>query len=388
MTQTFLGYRRPDGTAGVRNQLLIIPTVTLANQVAVRVARRVEGAVAMPHEHGIGQTEADLRQTFHILRGTGANPNVGAVLVLGLSDEDQIQAEALAGAIAASGKPVAHLRIQDVGGTLKAVLAGEARAQQLAAAIQPLQREPVPVAELIVGSKCGGSDATSGLACNPALGNAMDRLVAAGGTCVFSETPEIVGAEHLIAARAARPEVAADVIAAVARFEAMVHAMGIDMRGGNPSPGNIAGGLSSIEEKSLGCISKAGTAPVQGVTGYGERPPGRGLYFMDSASNDIECVSGMAAAGCQVVCFTTGRGTPTGHPVVPVVKLCANPQTSRRMADNIDIDVSPVLLGRTRLPDLGAQIWAEIQAVAGGRLVKAEVLGHREFSINRLALSL
>lgn len=387
MDQTFLGYRRSNGNIGIRNHVVVIPTSIEANHVASRIQRLVPGAIALPHEHGVVQTEMDIRRTFRILCGVGANPNVFAVLVIGVHESDAVPASALAHAIAATGQPVEVLLISQVGGTLKAIQSGVAIASKWVQEAEQVSREPVGVEALLVGSKCGGSDATSGLACNPALGSAMDRLVRAGGRVVFSETTEIIGAEHILAGQTVSREVADKLLACVARFEDAVNQSGADMRGGNPSPGNIAGGLSTIEEKSLGCISKAGTTPLCGVVEYGEPIVGRGLYFMDSPGNDIECVSGMIASGAHIVCFSTGRGTPTGSPVVPVIKLCANPLTSTKMADNIDVDASDVLSGRTSIDEMGLLIYEHILQVASGRVVRAEMYGHREFSINRIAMS-
>ncbi|MFN0226422.1 altronate dehydratase, partial [Paenibacillus sp. KR2-11] len=209
-----------------------------------------------------------------------------------------------------------------------------------------------------------------------------------GGGVVIGEPTEIIGAEHVLASRCAASEVSEKLYHIVGRFEREVERMGADMRGGNPSPGNIAGGLTTIEEKSLGCISKCGTAPIQGVIEYAERIPKGGLYFMDSPGNDIECVSGMAAGGAHLVCFTTGRGTPTGSAVVPVIKITGNKRMFERMSDNMDVDVSDLLEGTMSLEEAGLAVWSEIAAVAGGKLVKAEILGHTEFSINRIGPSL
>lgn len=390
MDWTFNGYRRLDGRVGVRNHLLVIPTSVTACTVARRIAASLSGAVAICHEHGIGQERLDAVQTHRILANTGKSPNVGGVLVVGVDQDDQIPPVFLAQAIAATGKPVRWLTIREAGGTLKAIDWGTSLLAELAVRAAECRREPFPASMLVIGSKCGGSDATSGLASNPGLGAAMDVMIReAGATVLFSETPEIIGAEHLVAARAASPEVAADVFAIAEKFEQQLAVMGVDMRGGNPTRGNIAGGLSSIEEKSLGCISKGGTTPLLGVTRYGDAvAPTGGLYFMDSASNDIECVSGMVAAGCQIVCFTTGQGTPCGAAGAPVMKLCANPETCGRMRDNIDVDLSPVLRGRQSLEAAGMEIARYILRIASGELVKAEVLGHTEFSITRLAYSM
>ena len=240
------------------------------------------------------------------------------------------------------------------------------------------------MASLILGLECGGSDATSGLAANPALGVASDSLIDLGGTCILSETTESIGAEHVLARRAVSDAVGQQLIAIVRACEERALRMGEDLRGSQPTPGNIAGGISTIEEKSLGCIHKAGSAPIQGVLGYAEAPPGAGLYVMDTPGMDVESMAGLAAGGAQVMVFTTGRGTPTGNPIMPVIKVTANRRTADRMADNIDLNLSGVIEGTLSIEQAGQRIFDEILAVAGGKLTKAELLGHTEFSIYRV----
>lgn len=383
----FMGYERENGDVGIRNHLLIIPTVICSNQVSSRVSQLVPGAIAVPHQHGCSQIGADKDRTFDVLAGTGMNPNVGAVLIISLGCE-VVDPQALADKIRVTGKPVEWFDIQSVGGSIKAIEHGAKLARELQAKLQMQPKAPIPLSRLKVGVKCGGSDATSGLASNPALGAAADSLVREGGTIVIGETTEIIGAEHVLAERCAEPEIKEQLYHIVNRFEREVERMGADMRGGNPSPGNIAGGLSTIEEKSLGCISKCGTSPILGVIEYAEQLPEGGLYFMDSPGNDIECVSGMAAAGAHIVCFTTGRGTPTGAAVVPVIKITGNGRTFKLMEDNMDVDVSPMLDGSLPLEEAGERVWQEIIEVADGKLTKAEILGHQEFSINRIGPSL
>jgi altronate dehydratase large subunit len=387
LMEHMMGYRRANGTVGIRNHLLIIPTVICANQVCSRVMQMVPDTVAIPHQHGCSQIGADKDRTFDILAGTGKNPNVGGVIIISLGCE-VIDPTELAEAVRATGKLVEVFDIQSVGGSVKAITHGVELARKMRKQLDEMKPEPIAFSELIIGVKCGGSDATSGLASNPALGIAADSLIQAGGGVVISETTEIIGAEHVLASRCVTPEVSDQLYHIVNRFEQEVERMGADMRGGNPSPGNIAGGLTTIEEKSLGCISKCGTAPIKGIIEYGEAIPKHGLYFMDAPGNDIECVSGMAAAGAHLVCFTTGRGTPTGSAVVPVIKITGNTRMFERMSDNMDIDVGEMLLGTLSLADAGESIWQEIKEVANGKLTKAEILGHTEFSINRIGPSL
>lgn len=384
---TFMGYERANGDIGIRNHLLIIPTVICSNQVCNRIMQLVPGTVAIPHQHGCSQIGADKERTFEVLSGTGKNPNVGGVIIISLGCE-VVDPYALAEDIRKTGKLVEVFDIQSVGGSVKAIQHGTELAKQMMAELERQPKVPVPLSKLKVAVKCGGSDATSGLSSNPALGEAADSLIAAGGTIVIGETTEIIGAEHVLAQRCATPETADMLYHIVGRFEKEVERMGADMRGGNPSPGNIEGGLSTIEEKSLGCISKCGKAPIKGVIEYAEQIPEGGLYFMDSPGNDIECVSGMAAGGVHIVCFTTGRGTPTGAAVVPVIKITGNKRMFERMEDNMDVDVSDMLGGMLSLESAGEKIWQEIIDVADGKWTKAETLGHQEFSINRIGPSL
>lgn len=381
------GYRRPNGKMGIRNHLLIIPTVVCANHVSNRIQQSVPDSVAIPHQHGCSQIGDDKERTHKLLVGMGKNPNVGAVLLVSLGCE-VIDARELKKEIEETGKPVAWIDIQDAGGSVKAIQKGSDLAKQLYKEIENIPQVDIPLSELILGVKCGGSDATSGLCSNPALGKTSDMLINQGGTIVMGETTEIIGAEHLVAESAINEEVANKVYAYVDKFEKEVERIGADMRGGNPSPGNIEGGLSTIEEKSLGCISKAGTSPLQDVLPFAEEIPGNGYYFMDSPGNDIECVSGMAAAGVHMVCFTTGRGTPTGNPIIPVIKITGNEITARNMEDNMDVDTSPVMKGKETIEDAGNRILETVIKTAQGELTKAEILGHQEFSISRISISL
>lgn len=381
------GYKRENGQFGIRNHLLIIPTVICANQVCNRIMQLVSDTVAIPHQHGCSQIGADKERTFATLAGTGKNPNVGAVLIVSLGCE-VVDPHELAAEISKTGKRVEVIDIQGIGGSVKAIQEGAKLARNMRAELDALPICQAPISELVIGVKCGGSDATSGMASNPALGAASDMLIERGGTVVISETTEIIGAEHVLAARCVSKDVADQLYHYVERFEREVERMGADMRGGNPSPGNIAGGLTTIEEKSLGCISKCGTSPIVGAFEYAEPIPGKGLYFMDSPGNDIECVSGMAASGAHLVCFTTGRGTPTGSAVIPVIKITGNKKMFARMQDNMDVDVSAMLDGKASVRQAGEWIWDEIVEVASGKLTKAEILGHQEFSINRIGPSL
>jgi altronate dehydratase large subunit len=240
------------------------------------------------------------------------------------------------------------------------------------------------LSDLILGTECGGSDYTSGLASNPAVGTACDLLVAAGGTVILSETPELIGAEHLLAKRARTPEIAQQVLNAVAWWENRAIAAGQNIREGNPAPGNIAGGITTLEEKSLGCIYKAGTGPLEEVIPYASHPTKKGLVYMDTPAHDIEQLTGMVAGGAQIVLFTTGRGSPSGSPIAPVIKITANRNTYVKMRDNMDIDVSNILQGRETVNSAGKRIFEEVISVASGKVTRAEKLGQRDFAIFKM----
>jgi altronate dehydratase large subunit len=387
MTQTFAGYRRADGSIGVRNHVVVIPTVVCANSVVERLDREGTELALLTHQHGCAQVGDDLQMTRRVLSGVGRNPNVGATLLVSLGCETNV-AEALAEDIGATGRPVELFRIQEYGGVSATLDAVRAAAARLSAELAAQEREQIPLSELSVGLECGGSDAWSGITANPALGRAADLLVEAGATVVLAETPETVGAEHLLAARATEPAVAERLLAAVATWELHAHATGADARGAQPTPGNQAGGLTTIEEKSLGALQKGGSTPLVEVVDYGERPTRRGLVFMDTPGQDIEQVTGFAAGGVHVVCFTTGRGTPTGCPVLPVVKISTNSRTASLLAEHIDIDAGPISTGDATIDSIGREIFETILAVAAGQRVAAEIGRHREFAIPRLWSSL
>jgi len=379
-----MGYVRPDGRVGIRTHILIIPSSVCASEVAMRIASHVEGAVALANQHGCCQIGADLELTAKTLVGLGKNPNVAAALVVGLGCEG-VPTEKVAEEIAATGKRVEYIIIQDCGGTLKAEEIGTRIARQMAQEAALLKREEVDISNLILAVECGGSDTTSGLASNPVAGYVSDKLIELGGTSMFSETTEIIGAEHLLAKRAVSREVADKLLEIVRRCEEKAKTMGVDMRGGQPTPGNIEGGISTIEEKSMGAIYKGGTKPIQGILDYAEPPAEKGgLYIMDTPGQDIESITGMTAGGAQVVIFTTGRGTPTGSPIAPVIKITANPDTYKKMEDNIDFNAGTIVQGDETIREAGERLFKEMIEVVNGKLTKAEVLKHREFGIYKL----
>ena len=379
----FQGYRRPDGKAGTRNYVLVIPSVGCSQGVARQIAQGLKGVVYLPNVAGCGQMGEDRTVVKKTLVGFGTNPNIFSVLVVGLGCEELTPDEIRKGIIP-SGKRAEVVTIQDVGGTRKTTALGRRIVKEMLQDAAKLSREPIPVSELNVGTECGGSDYTSGLASNPAVGIVCDMLVAEGGTVILSETPELIGAEHLLAKRARTPEIGQEILSAVARCEDRAIAAGQNIREGNPAPGNIAGGITTLEEKSLGCIYKAGTSPLEKVVTYASQPAKKGLVYMDTPAHDIEQLTGMVAGGAQIVLFTTGRGTPAGSPIAPVIKITGNRQTYLKMKDNVDIDVSKILQGKETIPEAGKRIFGGMISVASGKLTKAEKLGQRDFSISQM----
>ena len=382
----FQGYRRPSGKTGVRNHVLVIPSVVCSQGAAEAITRNLKGAVYLANVFGCAQVGADREQTKRTLVGFGTNPNVFAVLVVGNGCEN-LPAKEISEAIIPSGKRVEFIEIQDVGGTKKTIAKGKRIVREMLADAAALEREPIPLSELIMATECGGSDYTSGLASNPALGAASDLVVGAGGTVILSETTELIGAEHLLAKRARTPEIGKKVLDLIAWWEKEAIATGQDIRGANPAPGNIAGGITTIEEKSLGCIYKGGTTTLEEVIRYAFLPTGKGLVLMDTPGHDIDQLTGMMAGGAQVAVFTTGRGTPTGSPIAPVIKITGNAETYRKMKDNIDLDVSQIIKGKETVKEAGKRIFEEVITVASGKLTKAEKLGQRDFCIFKIGLN-
>ena len=380
----FLGYARADGTVGTRNHVLVVPTVICSAVVAERVAAAIAPVgAALPHLAGCGQIGPDLTVTHETLAAYARHPNVGAVIVVALGCE-QVVAQQIADAARHAGRPAHIVSIQGEGGTLRATARGIEIARELAASLDSVERSWCPASSLVLSVKCGGSDYTSGLASNPAVGRLADTLVDLGGAVVLGEIAEIMGAEHLLAARASTPATGAQLLRVISRVEAEAMALGVDIRGTQPSPGNIRGGLTTIEEKSLGATHKAGERTrLEDVVGYAAPIAKRGLTVMDTPGLDVESVTGMVGGGAQIVVFTTGLGTPTGNPIAPVIKVTGNSRTAQTMADNIDVDVSGILTTGESFDVAARRLLTEMLEVASGRPTAAERLGHREFAIYR-----
>ncbi|MBD3204738.1 altronate dehydratase [Candidatus Bathyarchaeota archaeon] len=374
----FYGYERPDGKVGLRNHLLVIAPIDCSYEPAKQVAAQVEGAVAVTQYHGCRADE----MLINALVGTGKNPNVAGILLFGLGCEvltNEILMEGLEG----TGKPIESIVIQDDGGTIRSIEKGVRALQGMAQEVGEYKREPFSLSELILAVECGGSDATSGLAANPAVGVAADKLIEEGGTVIFSEPQEMIGTQHILARRAVSEDVASDIYQMIEKQEKRLSAMGVDSR--YMSKGNIDGGLTTIEEKSLGAIRKGGTKPIQGVLWNDwerfDTPNKPGLWLQDGTGWDVPSVTHMVAAGAQVVCFTSGRGSTTGHAIAPVIKVTGNPSAYNRLSDNMDINAGTILDGTESLNNVGKRIFDEVIHVANGKKTKAEALGFKDYVV-------
>ncbi len=385
----FMGYKRENGQVGVRNYIGIIPSVFCANKVAKMIAEQVEGAVYLNHPVGCSQVGEDLEITARTLIAMGNHPNLAAVLVVGLGCERFTPDEFVRG-ISKSLKPVEKVVVQEEGDTLKAIEKGVRIAKKWALELSMEERVPCDVKDLVIGVKCGGTDATSGIAANPAVGTMSDLVVDNGGTILFSEVTELLGAEHILSARAINEEVAKDIESTIGKMEDKLRAIGTKKefchRGALISTGNFDGGVSSVVEKALGGIYKSGSKPIQGVVDYAEKPEKLGgVYLMNSPGHDGEVVTSFVGGSAQIVVFTTGRGTPTGFPFVPVIKVTGNSFTFEKMNENIDINAGTIISKGQTIEVKGKEIFDFILGVASGKKTKAEILKHDElFCITRV----
>ena len=380
MTETFNGYRRADGTVGVRNYLAVIPSVFCANRTVERIVAQLPGAVAIRHAVGCSQVGLGLELTARTLKAMGTHPNVGAVLVIGLGCE-RFPPRELEAAVRGSGRPVACFVIQEEGGTTNTIAHAVEAGKKMLAELAKQQRVPCPLSDLFVGTKCGGTDATSGLAANPAVGEMVDLLVAQGGSAILSEMNELLGTEHILAKRAVNEDVAKKVYKAIYEIEDVLRS-GLDMSLGAKrnqliSPGNADGGVSSIVEKALGGMHKSGTCPITDVIDYATPPEKgkKGLFLMKYESHDGEVTTGEIGCGAQIVAFTTGRGSPTGHPIAPVIKVTGNAKTYEFMKEMFDFDASGVISRGDSLKDTGRALLDLVIRVANGELTSAERTG-------------
>ncbi|WP_418667844.1 UxaA family hydrolase [Allofournierella sp.] len=370
----FMGYVRPDGKVGARNYVAVIPSVTCANDVAQAICHQVQGTITYLHHQGCCQMPPDLERVTDTLISLGKSPNLASVLVVSLGCEGTDH-ERMVREIAATGKPVEIIHIQELGGVSKAIQAGTDIARRMVIAASGMQRQPVDVSNIVMAIKCGASDTTSGMASNCVIGYVADKLVDLGATVIFGETTEFIGGEHLLARRAVTKEVGDKIFDIVNKMEARAKAIGCDMRKGQPTPGNIAGGLSSIEEKTLGAIVKSGTRPIQGVLDYPEFVTNqKGLWIKDTPGREPEILTGMAATGAQFMMFSTGRGAPQGFPSMPVIKVCGNPNTYQRMQEDMDLNAGLIITGEKTIDQVGEEAFAKLLRTLSGEMTKNEAI--------------
>ena len=379
---TFMGYRRENGRVGVRNHVIILPLDDLSNASCEAVAHNIKGTTVVGHPYGRLQFGADLELHFRTLIGAGCNPNVAAVVVIGIEEE---WTNRIVEAIAKTGKPVVGFGIE-LHGDHDTIMRASKVAKEYVQWASELRRVECPISDLWVSTKCGESDTTSGCGSNPTVGNAFDKLDPLGVTMCFGETTEITGGEHIVADRCATPEVRAAFMKMFDRYQEVIERHKTsDLSDSQPTKGNIAGGLTTIEEKALGNIQKIGhKCKVVGVLDKAEMPTKPGLWFMDSSSAAAEMVTLCAASGYVVHLFPTGQGNVIGNPIIPVIKLCANPRTVRTMSEHVDHDCSGLLQREKNLNQTGDELIDIMLRTCNGRLTAAEALGHNEFVMTRL----
>ncbi len=381
--EEFLGYERPKGEVGIRNKIAIISSVVCVNHVAEQISRQIENSVAITHPLGCGQFGPDFSYTLRTLVGLGKNPNVYGIVVVGLGCEN-ITSKLIGKQIKRAKKPIEYFDVQDVkGGTNAAIEKGVKLGNKMAEESKELKREPFDFSNIILGLECGGSDSISGITANPAVGIISDKIVELGGISILPEFTEWLGTEHLLMERAKDERVAKKIKETIDTFLNNTMKLGIDFRGIQPTPGNIEGGLTTIEEKSLGTIAKAGKAPIQGILEYSEKPKGKGLWLMVEPGLDVESMTGLAAASAQIIVMTTGRGSPCGNPVAPVIKICGNPKTCDWMASNIDIDASKIITENKKIDDIASILWEKVKRTCNGEKTYAEILGFEDIAIWR-----
>lgn len=380
MERQILAYRRENGRVGVRNYVLLITVDDISNAVVEAVEKAVAGTLAIPHPYGRLQFGKDLELLFKTLIGTGSNPNVAAAIVVGVEPKwTTIVAEG----IAKTKKPVEAFWVEG-NGQIRTIEKVMRTAVKMVEDATNLRREPVDISELMISLKCGESDTTSGLGANKVVGRFTERFLSIGGTVLFGETTELTGAEHIVASRFKDQKEREKFLKFFEEYQQLVKSQGVDLLGSQPTEGNIAGGLSTIEEKALGNIQKIGNAMIDGALDYAEPPKGKGLYFMNTSSAAAEAVTLFAAAGAVIHLFPTGQGNPIGNPIESVVKISANPKTVMNMSEHIDVDVSAVLRGEMDLDQAADILWKRVVETANGRMVKAEILNHREFVLTKL----
>ncbi|ATW23464.1 UxaA family hydrolase [Candidatus Formimonas warabiya] len=380
---TFWGYPRKDGEVGIRNHVAIIAAMDNSNPIVRRIAQQVNGAVAVCCSYGRGQVGEDYEQHVRIMSGLGSHPNVHSAVVVSLEPKT---AWHIAERIEKTGRPVEVIALEDEG-TIMATYKGVRAAGKLIAMATEESKVEYPLSELVIGLECGGSDSSSGIIANPVIGLLSDQYIDIGATVILSETVEWMGAEHLLAKRAVTAELGRKIIDAVKWYEDYALSVGIDILGTNPAPDNIAGGLTTIEEKALGAIKKGGSKEIKELVQCGYKPSKKGLILMDAPPPGVENTTAIVAGGAHIVLFATGRGNPIGNPVVPTVKITANPFTMEKLPDNIDVDLSPALTGIETLEEAAARLNLEVGKFINGKFSKTEIFGDLEVSVTRIGFS-
>lgn len=385
----FWGYKRPDGKVGIRNHVVVMPGVVCGQVAAQRIVKNTLGTTFLFNPKGCGQCIDDSARTLETLSGLISNPNVYAALIVGLGCET-LQEERYLEAVKrkAPWKEVHYISIQEAGGLGTTVKLGSAIAQKLVAEASKCRREPCAVSDLMLGLECGGSDPTSGISANTVLGVVSDRIVDLGGTTVISETSEAIGGESILKDRGKTPEIGRKIYDAVLwREKAYLNASGEDIRDTNPSPGNIRSGLTTLEEKSMGCINKSGSQPFTGCFSSSETVDCKGAVFMETSAYDPISTTAEAAGGCQIIAFTTGMGNPMGNPIAPVFKITGNHDTFTRLEDLIDFDTSANMTGEAATQYLADKMLGEILDICSGKLTKAEMNGADVVDIDQFYLA-
>lgn len=381
----FMGYRRSDGRAGIRNHVLVMPGVLCAEVAARKIVEQNPDAMFMFNSTGCGLNQSDLEMTLDILSGMIANGNVYGVLIVGLGCEFIDEETYMKAIRTKTDKPVHYIGIQETGGIARTVEAGGKIVRDMLYDAAKCERVEMPLSELSLGLECGGSDPTSGFSSNLVLGKVSDAIIEAGGTVLMSETAEAIGAEHIMRDRCVNPDVGEKMYRAIVDWEqARYDESGENIRDSNPSPGNKAGGLTTLAEKSLGCITKSGSHPFDDVYEYGEMIDRKGLFFINASAYDVVNTVALVAAGAQIVAFTTGRGNPIGNPVAPVIKITGNSDTAEWLSDFIDFDTSDTLTAKRTIEEVGDELLEYTVRVADGEKTMAEVNGAIEMGLNQM----
>jgi altronate dehydratase large subunit len=369
--KTFMGFERDDGLAGIRNHVIVIPSVACANGVVAAIAKEVPEVIPLYHGNGCGRGGADFVLHTRTMQNLCKNPNIAAILIIGLGCEF-IRSDGLSLVTSVTKKPAENLIIQDEGGSQKTAKKGVAIARRFIEDTRSIERKPMPIELLKVGLECGGSDAFSGITANPSVGVLSDWIVEQGGTAIITETTEMIGTSHILERRAINPEVAQRIKQIITDQENKTYEVLGPLAKAAVAPGNMDGGMSSIREKSLGCIVKSGSKPISQVIDYAEISEQRGVIIMDGPGYDVESMTGLAAAGCQLIVFTTGRGNPLGFPIVPVIKVASTTKLFKAMEDDMDINAGAILDGRS-INEVGNEIISLTEKVIQGEKTKAEI---------------